>query len=407
LAVERKRKKKSKKKAKIKAKCINMCINKKYYSCFLSNTKMSSTASVIWLQSNQEEPIPNELRSHVAVFHNEDACYQFLSSLSGTLHGLTLVVTDPIVSTNRLVQLKQISAVYILSSSLSTSDIKKSSKIHGLFHDRQSLINQILSDLNRTKSTRPGFLTGVLAPFQGFHFLLTHSSTWLRALVPAILFTIILFAFAIPVVWGIHILTDPLIEKYESRWAHIGIWLLRIVLYIVAMCLSLIIAMLIAQPLSSPALESLVRAQERDLKYPNRPEESSCCSLCRSLRVAVISILISFPIFIILTLIEFFFPLAIILTTPLKLFTTGFIIAYDIIDYPLSLHLLGVNERTPWFRHYLWTTLGFGLAMEVIFLIPGAFLLLLPAGVCGATRLVVAAERASIDQPLLLNHEAI
>jgi uncharacterized protein involved in cysteine biosynthesis len=40
--------------------------------------------------------------------------------------------------------------------------------------------------------------------------------------------------------------------------------------------------------------------------------------------------------------------------------------------------------------------------LEVIFLIPGAFLLLLPAAVCGATILVVAAERAQIDQPLLL-----
>ncbi len=184
-------------------------------------------------------------------------------------------------------------------------------------------------------------------------------------------------------------------------------WLLRVVLYIVAMCLSLIIAMIAAQPLSAPALESLVRAQERDLKYPTRPEESFWSSVWRSLRVAIISILVSLAIFIILTLTELVLPPAVLLTTPLKFLATGFILAYDIIDYPLSLHLLGVKERAPWFRHYIWSTLGFGLAMEVIFLIPGAFLLLLPAGVCGATRLVVAAERASIDQPLLLNNEAI
>jgi uncharacterized protein involved in cysteine biosynthesis len=169
----------------------------------------------------------------------------------------------------------------------------------------------------------------------------------------------------------------------------------------------LIIALITAQPLSSPALESLVRAQERDLKYPTRPEESFWASVCRSIRVAVISMVTSFSIFIILTLTELFLPPAVIITTPLKFLATGFIIAYDIIDYPLSLHLFGVKERTPWFRHYLWTTLGFGLSMELIFLIPGAFFLLLPAGVCGATRLVVAAERASIDQPLLLNDEAI
>lgn len=368
---------------------------------------MSSTTNVIWLENNQDEQIPHQLRSHIALFNNEDACYQFLCSLPSTLHGLTLVVTEPCSTTNRLVQLKPISAVYILSSDMSKTHIKNSAKIHGLFYDRRSLINQILSDLNRSKTIRPGFLTGVMAPFQGFHFILTHSSTWWKAFVPALLFVIIFFSLAIPSVWGMHILTNRLIHQYPSRWIHFGAWLLRIVLYIVALCLSLIISMIAAQPLSAPALESLVRAQERDLKYPNRPEELFWSSVWRSLRVATVSILASLILFIILTLIEFFLPPSVILTTPIKFLLTGFILAYDIIDYPLSLHLLGVKGRVPWFRHYLWTTLGFGLAMEVIFLIPGAFLLLLPAGVCGATRLVVAAERASIDQPLLLNNEAI
>ena len=102
------------------------------------------------------------------------------------------------------------------------------------FPDRQSLIDQVLSDLNRNKSTKPEFLTGVMAPFQGFHFLLTHSSTWSYALVPAIVFIILLFALSIPGVWGMHILTDHLMEKQTSRWAAVGIWLLRLVLYIVA-----------------------------------------------------------------------------------------------------------------------------------------------------------------------------
>ncbi|CAF0951208.1 unnamed protein product [Rotaria sordida] len=368
---------------------------------------MSSNTNVIWLESNQDESIPNELRSHIALFTNEDACYQFLCSLPPTLHGLTLVVTDPIESTNRLIQIKQISAVYILSTLQSKPEIKNSAKIHGVFYDRESLKNQILSDLNREKSAQPGFIAGIIAPFQGFHFLLTHSSTWSRALVPAILFTLIILILATIGIWGMNIITYRLFQKSTSRWTHIGIWLLRIAFYIVIICLSLIIALTTAQPLSAPALESLVRAQERHLKYPNRSEESFWSSVWRSTRIAIISLLISFFIFIILTSIELFFPPAVIITTPLKFITTGFIIAYDIIDYPLSLHLFGVRERTPWFRHYLWATLGFGLALEVIFLIPGAFLLLLPASVCGATRIVVAAERASIDEPLLLNNEPI
>ena len=378
--------------------------------CFLLYSieiNMSSNTNVIWLQTDLDEPIPNEIRSHVAAFTDEDACYQFICSLPSTLHGLTLVVIDPTTLTNRLVELKPISTVYILSSSVSKSRTKNVSKIHGIFQDRQSLINQILFDLNRTKTTKPGFITGLTAPFQGFYFLLTHSSTWSRALVPITLFSLLLFSLAIASVWGMHILTDCLMQKHSSRWTHFGIWLLRIILYVVALCLSLIIALITAQPLSAPALESLVRAQERNLKYPNRPEEPFWHSVRRSIRVATISLLISFSLFVILTLVELFLPPATIITTPVKFLTTAFIIAYDIIDYPLSLHLLGVRERTPWFRHYLWTTLGFGLSMEVMFFIPGAFLLLLPAGICGATRLVITAERASIDQPLLTHNETI
>ena len=368
---------------------------------------MSATTNIVWLQKDQDESIPRELRSHIAAFVNEDACYQFLCSLPATLSGLTLVVIDPTTLTDRLTELKSISSIYILSPATSEKPKRTSSKIHGYFQERQALVDQIQSDLSRRKSPTPGFFTGLFAPFQGLYFILRHSSTWLRALVPAIIFTVLLVACAIPAGWGMHAATDRMIQKNVSRWAHLGIWLLRLVLYIVALCFSVIVALVVAQPLSGPALESLVRAQERALKYPNRSEESFCSSVWRSVRVSVISLLISFSIFITLTSIEFFLPPAVFVLTPLKVLTTALILAYDIIDYPLSLHMLGVRERSPWFRHYLWATLGFGLAMEGLFLIPGAFLLLLPAGVCGATRLVVAAERASIDQPLLLHNGAI
>ncbi|UJR13624.1 hypothetical protein I4U23_000637 [Adineta vaga] len=361
---------------------------------------MGTTTNIVWLQNEQDEPIPNELRSYTALFTSEDVCYQFISSLPPTLRGLTLVITDSTISIDRLLKLKQISTIYILSTS--KSPMKISSKIHGIFHDRQSLIDQIVTDLNRTKSLPPSFFDGFKAPFQGFYFILKHPSTWTRALVPAIIFTILLFTFSIPSVWGMHLFTDRLIHRYQARWIQYGIWILRFLLYAVAVFLSFLLAFLTAQPLSAPALESLVRAQERELKYPNRPEESFCASIWRSIRVALVSIFASLAIFLVLTLTEFFFPPAVIVTMPLKFLITGIIIAYDIIDYPLSLHLFGVRERTPWFKRYRWATIGFGLAMELIFLIPGAFLLLLPAGVCGATILVIAAERAQIEQPLLL-----
>src|SRR5689334_17935201 len=110
---------------------------------------MSTITNIIWLQNDQDEPIPNEIRSHIALFTSEDVCYQFISSLPSTIRGLTLVIMDSTMSTDRLIHLKQISTIYILSSS--KLHLKTSSKIHGIFHDRESLINQIHSDLNRTK----------------------------------------------------------------------------------------------------------------------------------------------------------------------------------------------------------------------------------------------------------------
>ena len=101
---------------------------------------MATTTNIVWLQNPQDEPIPNELRPHVALFTSEDACFQFISSLPITLRSLTLVVTDSAVPIERLIQLKQISTIYILSTS--KIHLKLSSKIHGIFEDRQSLINQ-------------------------------------------------------------------------------------------------------------------------------------------------------------------------------------------------------------------------------------------------------------------------
>ncbi|CAF1557235.1 unnamed protein product, partial [Rotaria sp. Silwood1] len=158
---------------------------------------MNTTTNIIWLQNNQDEPIPNELHSYIALFTSEDVCYQFISSLPNNLHGLTLVVTDSTILIDRLIKLKPISTIYILSST-TKPHIKHSSKIHGIFYDRQSLINQIISDLNRIKSLPPGFLNGIIAPFQGFYFILIHPSTWTRALIPAFIFTILLFTFSIP-----------------------------------------------------------------------------------------------------------------------------------------------------------------------------------------------------------------
>ncbi|CAF0937201.1 unnamed protein product [Didymodactylos carnosus] len=253
---------------------------------------------------------------------------------------------------------------------------------------------------NVTRRTEPGFIDGVTAPFRGLIFILGTPASWPLAAVPAIVFLLLFLLFGGLGIWLIHAKTAHWVV-HTSKWVVIGTWLMRILFDIAAVLIAAVLALTIAQPVSSPALESLVRMQERALNYPNKPEEPIITSILRSVRVSIVSIIATIIIFIILTIIEIVAPPAVVITTPLKFITTGIILAWDIIDYPLSLRYTGVIERTLWFRQHMPASIGFGLAIEAIFLIPGACILLLPAGVAGATWLVVEIEIVEVEDPLL------
>jgi CysZ protein len=68
-------------------------------------------------------------------------------------------------------------------------------------------------------------------------------------------------------------------------------------------------------------------------------------------------------------------------------------LAWDLMDYPLSVRGAGVRVRLRWFSANFGAAMGFGISIALVFLVPGAGLLFLPAGVAGATRLVVTSER--------------
>jgi CysZ protein len=77
-----------------------------------------------------------------------------------------------------------------------------------------------------------------------------------------------------------------------------------------------------------------------------------------------------------------------LLLVPLQALPLALGLAWNLLDYPLTLHGVRVRERWALLRRAPLSILGFGFCLAAVSMIPGAALLLLPAGVVGATDLV-------------------
>lgn len=239
---------------------------------------------------------------------------------------------------------------------------------------------------------RPGFVDGFKAPFQGFAFIAKNPPVWPLALVP------------MAIALGLFILTGylcvKLVPSMTETWFD-GTTLpptLVSIVTIVATALSLLLAALIAfglaQPLSGPALERIVRRAEALEGAPSWPPTSALQDIARSLASLIVSYAFGLPILALLFLLNFVFPPAAVVTFPLKLATTALLLAWDFFDIPLSIRGRPVGQRVAFVKRNAVVMLGFGVGLSLLTLVPCAFLLILPAGVAGGARLCARIEQA-------------
>ncbi|HVH41220.1 MAG TPA: EI24 domain-containing protein [Labilithrix sp.] len=237
-----------------------------------------------------------------------------------------------------------------------------------------------------------GFFDGVGAFFGGLGFVIGRPSLWGWALIPALVASVLFFGLAGLALWGGSSLAESMLSSPgSSAWATAGLWLLRIVLWLVGLVVSFLVAMSLAQPLSGFALDAIARKQELALGGRQWPDQPFLGAALRSLRVTLTALVVSLPVLALLALVTFFFPPASVVTIPLKFLVTGLAVAYDFLDYPLSLRGTGVRSRLGFIRDHRAAVAGFGVAAAAFLLVPGIGLLLLPFGVAGAARLVVLA----------------
>jgi CysZ protein len=218
---------------------------------------------------------------------------------------------------------------------------------------------------------RPTFVTGFTQVFAALGFVWNTPATWPLVLVPAVLFGLLATAASIVgVVW-------------VTPWA-----LSLLLLYLVSLIGGVWVALLLTPPLSGPALESLVAEQERALQLPERPPSGFFGELWLGFRAQAVAVGFALPVLVLLAVVELFVPPAAFITTPLGAMVTALALAWNLFDYPLTLHGVSASDRLGFVAANVGPVLGFGLGFSAMFWIPCFGILMLPVGVVAATRLL-------------------
>jgi CysZ protein len=242
------------------------------------------------------------------------------------------------------------------------------------------------------KRTTLGLFGGMGALFEAIGFVVSTPAIWPYAIVPVIVALVLVATCGALGIWGALLFVDHVVAGSTGTLALVGAWALKILLGTLALVLGAVVAMALAQPLSGFALERIARIQEKRLGGRDWPDEKFVASMVRSIAVTFTGLLFGLPILAVLFLITLLVPPAAVVTVPLKFVVTALMIAWDFLDYPLSVRGMSVGARLRFVFGHFTAILGFGLAAASLLLVPGVGLLLLPIGVAGAARLVVRQE---------------
>jgi CysZ protein len=233
---------------------------------------------------------------------------------------------------------------------------------------------------------------GIGAVFGGIWFVIVTPRIWGHALVPALMLILLGCGLSALGWWGAGAICDASIGEPETFWGHVWYWTVWTLLMLTFVSFGIVVAVVLAQPLSGFALEAVSLAQERALLGENLPRSSFLAALWTSTQATFIMLLAGGIINLALFTIDFFFPPATVFTAPVQFVATGWLLAWNFLDYPLSLRGLGVIARVRWSWQHFEEFTVFGVLWALLLFVPGLFFLILPMGVAGATRLVILGE---------------
>lgn len=235
-------------------------------------------------------------------------------------------------------------------------------------------------------------LHGMEAFVGGIGFVIATPRVWGYALVPVGMLLLLSCGLIGLGMWGSHYLSSWIIGPDPDSWGQIGYWGMMSALVVVVFFAAVLLALSLAQPLSGFALESIAHAQEIALTRAAAPKASFFAALVSTTSAVFVALLVGGSLLAVLFLVSLFFPPAAVVTVPLKVLVCGWMLAWDFIDYPLAMRGVALDERFAWVGRNFAAFTVLGALWALLVVVPGVVLIILPMGVAGATRLVVADE---------------
>lgn len=257
--------------------------------------------------------------------------------------------------------------------------------------DSVKRMNPAGSMVKRSPPAKVGFGDGFVALFEGVGFVF-RPRNWLYSAVPALVALTLAGVLGSLAIWGGAALGNHLAPAAEVWSGQVLHWVLKILFVALALALAVLVAVSLAQPISGFALDTLSRRQERDLGGIDRPGFGGVENFFRTLKVTLVGLALALLIIAPLSVASLSGVLAIV-AVPLKLYVAALCVVWDFLDYPLGLRGVNVRDRLRWVRTHFAAVTGMAVASGLVLMTPGLGLLLLPAGVAGATRLVVRSEQ--------------
>jgi CysZ protein len=240
-----------------------------------------------------------------------------------------------------------------------------------------------------TRAAKPlsTFAGGLLSVAHAFGHLARLPKAWGYALVPALVFLILASLGVYAAFTWLEPFVKGLLPEATSWYGRFGSTVVSQLAALLASLSAVLLAQVLTPPISAPALERIVGIVERDLGAPPRASLGFFREIWCGFRALAAGALFFVPIGLVLWIVDFVFPPAAIVTVPLKVLLTGFVVAWNLVDYPLTLSGMRVRERFALIKRELYGFLGFGLGFAALFWLPCCGIVCLPIGVVAATRL--------------------
>ncbi|MFD8768520.1 EI24 domain-containing protein [Microbacterium oxydans] len=231
------------------------------------------------------------------------------------------------------------------------------------------------------------FATGIRTLLRGFGLWRTRPGLMLLGLVPAVIALLLLAAALVPLIIGLPSVSTwltPFAEGWLEPWRGLLRSAVSFVIVAAALALASVVFSALTLTIGDPFYQRIWHAVEADLgDAPPADGGSFWTTLGEGLRLVLLGILIAIVVLLIGLIPAvggFFGPIA-------GVVLTGRLLARELTGRAFDARDLSPAQRATLFSGSRARVLGFGVATQLCFLIPGGAVAIMPAAVAGSTML--------------------